>query len=81
MFWSNAAEFCLLYSNYRMYAPYVKSYALRIQHLIFLNYKIMSISSLSSCSTAQHTITIHLPIVIYVHLYEHFEFIFVLLHL
>ena len=60
MLWSNAAEFCLLYSNYRMYAPYVKSYALRIQHFIFLNYKIMNISSLSSCSTAQHTITIHL---------------------
>ena len=53
MLWSNASEFCLLCS---IYAPYVKYYALKVQHLILLNHKFMSISSLSISSTIQHTI-------------------------
>ena len=68
--WSNAPEFCLLCSKY---APHVKHYALQIQHLFilcYINYKIMSINSLSSC---QHTIK-SLPM----NVHKHFEFIFVL---
>ena len=61
--WSNAPEFCLLCSKY---APHVKHYALQIQHLFilcYINYKIMSINSLSSC---QHTIK-SLPMYVHKH--------------
>ena len=72
MLWSNAPEFCLLCS---IYAPYVKYYALQIQSftfLFYLNYKIMSISSLSSPSTGQHTINNSC-----MYVYKHFKFIFI----
>ena len=73
MLWSNASEFCLLCS---IYAPYVEHYALQIQQFLFLlsylNYKIMSIGSLSSSSTVQCTINHSSKDV-----YKHFEFIFV----
>ena len=75
MLWSNAPEFCLLRS---IYASYVKHYALQIQHFIslmlYLNYKIMSISSLSNSSKVQYTIDISST-----HVYKHFELIFVAL--
>ena len=42
--------------------------------LSYLNYKIMTISSLPSSSSVQHTINNSST---YVHVYKHFEFIFV----
>ena len=72
MLWSNVSEFYLLCL---IYAPHAKHYPQQIQHFIFLillKLKIMSISSLSSSSTVQHTINNSST-----HVYEHFEFIFV----
>ena len=56
---------------------YVKYYAVQIRHFIslilsYLNYKIMSLSSLFSSSTVQHIIN---NLSMYV--YKHFKFIFV----
>ena len=78
VFWSNinVSEFCLLCS---IYAPHVKHYALQInQYFIYLNYKILSIGSISSSSTVQHTISnssTSIYIYIYIYAYKHFEFI------
>ena len=53
MLWSNAPEFCLL-AMINLCPIYVLCY--KFNFLSKLNYKIMNISSLSSCSTVQDTI-------------------------
>ena len=63
MLWNNAAEFCLYYAQIMLHKSIIKFHKFTNSFpLSYLNYKIMSISSLSSLAHDQQFIYVYMHI-------------------